>query len=128
MKALGLVSSQQPKHKYAKQNQEHIAIPNELNRDFNACQPNVVWCGDVTYIWTGQRWAYLAVVLDLYARKPIGWAMSFSPDSELTGKALIMAFESRGRPKGVMFHSDQGSHYTSANSGNSSGAIRLNKV
>jgi putative transposase len=51
--------------------------------------------------------------MDLFARKPIGWAMSFSPDSELTGKALSHAFESRGRPEEVMFHSDQGSHYTS---------------
>jgi hypothetical protein len=50
---------------------------------------------------------YLAVVIDLFARKPIGWAMSVSPDSKLTGKALSMAFESRGKPKGVMFHSDK---------------------
>jgi putative transposase len=56
---------------------------------------------------------YLAVVIDLFARKPIGWAISVSLDSKLTGKALSMAFESRGKPKGVMFHSDQGSHYTS---------------
>ncbi len=72
-----------------------------------------MWCGDVTYIWTGKRWAYLAVVLDLFARKPVGWAMSFSPDSRLTMKALEMAWETRGKPGGVMFHSDQGSHYTS---------------
>ncbi len=63
--------------------------------------------------WTGKRWAYLAVVLDLFARKPVGWAMSFSPDSRLTMKALEMAWETRGKPVGVMFHSDQGSHYTS---------------
>jgi len=75
--------------------------------------PNKTWCGDVTYIWTGNRWAYLAIVLDLYARKPIGWALSYSADTKLTAKALAMAFESRGRPKDVMFHSDQGSHYTS---------------
>ena len=67
----------------------------------------------MTYIWTGSRWAYLAVVIDLYARKPVGWAMSLSPDSTLTSNALKMADESHGRPKGVMFHSDQGSHYTS---------------
>ncbi|EFP73845.1 putative transposase [Shigella dysenteriae 1617] len=72
-------------------------------------EPNQVWCGDVTYIWTGKRWAYLAVVLDLFARKPVGWAMSFSPDSRLTMKALEMAWETRGKPGGVMFHSDQGS-------------------
>ncbi len=61
----------------------------------------------------GTRWAYLAVVMDLFARKPVGWAMSLSPDTNLTGRALSMAFEARGRPKNVMFHSDQGSHYTS---------------
>lgn len=72
-----------------------------------------MWCGNVTYIWTGKRWAYLAVVLDLFARKPVGWAMSFSPNSRLTIKALEMAWEKRGHPTGVMFHSDQGSHYTS---------------
>ncbi|WP_212653184.1 DDE-type integrase/transposase/recombinase [Marinomonas sp. CT5] len=67
----------------------------------------------MTYIWTGKRWAYLAMVIDLYARKPVGWATSLSPNSELTSNALKMAYESRGRPEGVMFHSDQGSHYTS---------------
>ena len=80
---------------------------------FDVVNPNQYWCGDVTYIWTGNRWAYLAIVLDLFARKPIGWAMSFSPDTKLTAKALTMAYESRGKPKGVIFHSDQGSHYTS---------------
>ncbi len=49
---------------------------NELDRQFNPDAPNRYWCGDVTYIWTGHRWAYLAVVMDLLARKPIGWAMS----------------------------------------------------
>jgi putative transposase len=67
----------------------------------------------VTYIWIGTRWAYLAVVLDLFARRPIGWALSLSPDSELTKRALTMAFEARGKPKSVMFHSDQGCHYSS---------------
>ncbi len=71
-----------------------------------------MWCGDVTYIWTGKRWANLAVVLDLFARKPVGWAMSFSPDSRLTIKALDMAWETRCKPAGVMFRSVQGSHYT----------------
>lgn len=65
------------------------------------------------YVWAGTCWAYLAVVLDLFSRKPIGWALSLSPDSDLTSKALTMAYESRGRPKKVMFHSDQGCQYTS---------------
>ncbi|WP_113639950.1 IS3-like element IS911 family transposase [Escherichia albertii] len=113
MKELGLVSCQQPTHRYKRGGHEHVAIPNYLERQFAVTEPNQVWCGDVTYIWTGKSWAYLAVVLDLFARKPVGWAMSFSPDSRLTMKALEMAWETRGKPGGVMFHSDQGSHYTS---------------
>lgn len=113
MEKLGLISCQVPGHTYKKTGDEHVEIPNHLERQFGVSAPNRVWCGDVTYIWTGSRWAYLAVVIDLYARKPVGWAMSLSPDSTLTSNALKMAYESRGRPKGVMFHSDQGSHYTS---------------
>jgi len=113
MEKLGLISCQVPGHTYKKTGDEHVEVPNHLARQFNVAAPNRVWCGDVTYIWTGKRWAYLAVVMDLFARKTIGWSMSLSPDSELTSSALKMAYESRGRPKGVMFHSDQGSHYTS---------------
>ena len=113
MKALGLQSCQPSKPKYKKANNEHLAVPNTLNRQFDVNEPNKVWCGDVTYIWIGHRWAYLAVVLDLFSRNPIGWALSLSPDSELTAKALTMAYELRGQPKGVKFHSDQGMHYTS---------------
>ena len=113
MKSLGLVSCQEPKHRYQHRPQEHVNIPNHLNRQFTVMAPNEVWVGDVTYIWVGNRWMYLAVVIDLFARKVIGWAMSLSPDTQLTSKAFSMAYESRGKPKGVMFHSDQGSHYTS---------------
>ncbi len=113
MKELGLVSCQIPRHRYKKASREHVEIPNRLSRQFAVTEPNKVWCGDVTFIWVGRRWAYLAVVMDLFSRKPVGWAMSFSPDTTLTGKALAMAFESRGRPRNMMFHSDQGCHYTS---------------
>ncbi|EAC1210771.1 IS3 family transposase, partial [Escherichia coli] len=113
MKELGLASCQQPTHLYERGGHEHVAIPDYLERQFAVSEPNQVWGGDVTCIWTGKCWAYLAVVLDLFARKPVGWAMSFSPDSRLTMKALEMAWETRGKPVGVMFHSDQGSHYTS---------------
>lgn len=113
MRRLELVSSQPPTHSYKKAFQPHSTIPNTLNREFNVDAPDQVWCGDVTYIWTGRCWSYLAVVLDLFARKPVGWALSDSPDSKLTSKALTMAYESRGKPKGVLFHSDQGCHYTS---------------
>lgn len=113
MKAMGLVSSQQPRHRYKKAEQPHLGIPNRLDRQFKVDAPNQVWTGDITYIWTGRRWGYLAMVLDLYARRPVGWAFSLSADSTLTSKALTMAYESRGEPKGVLFHSDQGSQYTS---------------
>ena len=99
MDKLDLVSCQIPKHKYKKANKEHVAIPNILERQFAVVEPNTYWCGDVTYIWTGNRWSYLAVVLDLFSRKVIGWALSNSPDSELTMQALMMAYESRGKPK-----------------------------
>ncbi len=102
-----------PKHAYRKATQEHVAIPNLLDRQFAVTAPNQVWCCNVSFIWTGNRWAYLAVVIDLLARKPIGWAMSHSPDNNLTCQALTMAFEYRGQPKNVIFHSDQGCHYTS---------------
>jgi putative transposase len=113
MTRLNLVSTQLPAHRYKKASQSHPDIPNLLNREFSPSTPDQVWCGDVTYLWAGHRWSYLAVVLDLYARNVVGWALSHSPDSQLTAKALTMAYEKRGRPSGVMFHSDQGSHYTS---------------
>lgn len=90
MRERGLASCQQPSHSYKRGGREHIAIPNVLNREFSVDKPNSVWCGDVTFIWVGARWAYLAVVLDLHARKPIGWSMSYSPDSQLTVRALAM--------------------------------------
>lgn len=107
------ITSKQPSHKYKKATQESVIAENHLAREFNVMQANTVWCGDVTYIWSGQQWLYLAVVLDLYKRKIIGWACSTSPDSQLTIQALRMAYESRGCPENVMFHSDQGCHYTS---------------
>lgn len=113
MKQLGLVSTQPPSHTYRKAEQPHLDIPNVLDREFNVEAPNEVWTGDITYIWTGSRWAYLAVVIDLFARKPVGWAISLSPNTALVKKALMMAYESRGEPSGVLFHSDQGCQYTS---------------
>jgi putative transposase len=109
MSEAGLICKQPGAHAYKKATVERPDIPNELNRQFNVTQSNQVWCGDITYIWTGNRWYYLAVVLDLYTRRVIGWAISSSPDAQLTVKALDMAYELRGKPINVMFHSDQGS-------------------
>lgn len=113
MIAEDLVSCQQRKHKHQKSGSKHLAVPNKLQREFGVSEPNKVWCGDVTYIWVSRRWAYLAVVIDLFARKPVGWAMSLSPNSELTCAALDMAYESRGKPSQGAFHSDQVSNYSS---------------
>ena len=113
MREMGLKSLQRRRHRYKPSGAEAQYAPNHLARKFTVASPNQVWCGDVTYIWAGTYWVYLAAVLDLHARRIVGWAMSRSPDSELTSKALRVAYESRGRPKNVMFHSDQGCHYSS---------------
>lgn len=113
MRESGLICKQPGPHKYKRVSVEHVEIPNRLNRQFEVAAPNKVWCGDITYIWTGQRWAYLAVVMDLYARRVIGWTMSERADKELVIKALDEAWNRRGKPSGVMFHSDQGSQYMS---------------
>ena len=90
MKELELVSCQLPLYRYKKTGNEHLAIPNMLNRKFTLGCPNQIWCGDVTYIWTGKCWSYLAVLLDLCARQVVGWAVSNSTDSVLTAKALML--------------------------------------
>lgn len=113
MREAGIVSKQPNKHKYKIAEDESKIAPNLLQREFDVNKPNEVWCGDVTYIWAGTQWMYLAIVIDLYARKIVGWACSDSPDTNLTCAALRQAYEGRGRPKNVMFHSDQGCHYTS---------------
>ncbi|MGS0724121.1 IS3 family transposase [Shewanella sp. 30m-9] len=113
MRDTGLISSQPRKHRYKIVNDEPTIAPNLLKRQFNVDVINQVWCGDVTYVWSGTKWLYLAVVMDLYARKVVGWACSDSPNTDLTCAALRMAFESRGRPQNLMFHSDQGCHYSS---------------
>ncbi len=112
MKQLGLVNTQPPRHAYKKAHQPHLDIPNHLDRQFDVERPNKTLAGDITFVWTGARWAYLAVVLDLFSRKPIGWALSCSPNTGLVSKALTMAQESRGKPALVMFHSDQDCQYT----------------
>jgi len=73
--------------------------------------PNQVRCGDITHIWAQGKWHCLAVVLDLCARRVVGWALSNKPDADLVIKALDMAYEQWGRPQGLLFHSDQGAQY-----------------
>ncbi|WP_095964940.1 IS3 family transposase [Pseudomonas sp. ACN5] len=113
MRELDLVSKQPGSHAYKRATVERLDIPNILNREFDVPAPNQVWCGDITYIWAQGKWHYLAVVLDLCTRRVVGWALSEKPDADLVIKALDVAYEQRGRPQGLLFHSDQGSQYAS---------------
>lgn len=86
---------------------------NILNRDFTTTGPNQKWVGDITYISTGEGWLYLAVVIDLYSRKVVGWAMSPLINKVLVCDALLAALWARGFPKNVIMHTDRGSQYCS---------------
>jgi transposase InsO family protein len=86
---------------------------NLLQQDFTAQRPNQVWVGDITYIGTDEGWLYLAVVLDLFSRKVIGWSMSERMTASLVCDALRMALFRRKRPRGVIMHTDRGSQYCS---------------
>jgi len=88
--------------------------PNVLNREFTASAANVKWVADVTYIPTRQGWLYLAVVLDLFSRLVVGWAMAETDDAHLVKEALRMALGRRQPQAALLHHSDQGSEYTSA--------------
>lgn len=92
----------------------HPVYPNRLERDFAPSVPNQVWAGDITYIWTREGWLYLAVVIDLYSRKVVGWSMSHRMKASLVCDALQMALWNR-KPKAgeLTHHSDRGVQYAS---------------
>jgi len=86
---------------------------NLVNRNFHVAKPNLVWAADITVLWSGSGWLYLAVVMDLYSRRIIGWAMQKRMTEDLTINALRMAVDQR-KPEGkLIHHSDQGSQYAS---------------
>lgn len=87
--------------------------PNLLEQDFTCRSINEKWCGDITYLWTGEGWLYLAVVIDLYSRKVIGWSMSERMKKQLVIDAMRMAIESRDEVSGAIMHTDRGSQYCS---------------
>ncbi len=94
--------------------QSHHQFPvtaNTLNRQFAVAHPNRVWAGDLTYVWTTEGWLYLAVILDLYSRRVIGWAMGRRLTVELAERALSMALANRTPTAGLLHHSDRGSQY-----------------
>jgi transposase InsO family protein len=86
---------------------------NHLGRNFEVPEPDRVWAGDVTYLRTNEGWLYLAVLLDLYSRRVVGWAMSAKNDEKLTLAALQMALDQRQPEPGLLHHSDRGTTYAS---------------
>ncbi|WP_371128695.1 IS3 family transposase [Pseudomonas sp. UC 17F4] len=113
MAEANLTSRQRRRHQYRSRGVEAFVAKNVLERNFQPTATNQVWCGDVTSLMIGKRWYHLAVVIDLFARRVIGWAFSLINDAHLVSKALGMAVEVRGKYAGLMFHSDQGCQYTS---------------
>ena len=89
-----------------------VLIPNLLQRQFTVSQPNKAWVTDITYIRTWEGWLYLAVVMDLFSRKIVGWSTGATIQRELVLDALLMATRRR-HPRGTLIHSDQGSQYGS---------------
>ena len=114
MKKLGLVVKR--KRRFVLTTDSNHALPvaeNVLNRDFTPAQKNRVWTTDITYIWTMQGWVYLAVVIDLYSRRVVGWHIDRSMETALVSRALMMAINLRNPPEGLLHHSDRGSQYAS---------------
>jgi putative transposase len=97
----------------ADRGERSVIADNVLDRQFEADAPNQKWVADFTYIWTAEGWLYVAVVLDLFSRRIVGWSMQASMTSQLVADALMMALWRRGRPVALIHHSDQGSQYTS---------------
>lgn len=87
------------------------AAANILRREFAATRPNEKWAGDITYVSTRQGWLYVAVLMDLYSRRIVGWAMDEQATTTLTLSALEMALQQRAVPLGLLHHSDRGSQY-----------------
>ena len=90
------------------------AAPNLLERNFEALLPDRVWVGDVTFIATREGWLYLAVLIDLYSRQVVGWAMSSQNNRQLAIDALTMAIEQRRPRPGLIHHTDQGVLYATS--------------
>ena len=114
LKRQGLVAKAARKFKATTHSRHSLPVsPNLLEQNFTATAPNQKWVGDITYLWTDEGWLYLAVIIDLFSRQVIGWAMDQRMTADLVGDALQMALWKRKHPKGVIIHSDRGSQYCS---------------
>ena len=107
------MSTDRPKHRPSHPSRtEDNACRNHLKQRFSQDAPNLVWVSDFTYIKAGGKWCYLCVVIDLFSRKIVSWQLSDKADTALVMNAFRKAYEKRGRPQGLMFHSDRGTQYT----------------
>ena len=115
MRGMGLVAYVPRRHRRTTINDSsHPIAPNELARDFSATRPNERWVSDITYVWTDEGWAYLAVILDLFSRSVVGWAVDANLSARLPLAALDMAVRRRRPGAGLLHHSDRGCQYTSS--------------
>ena len=96
-----------------KRKHSDAVAPNLVNQQFNPSRANQVWAGDVTYLKTGEGWMYLAVVMDLFSRRVVGWYIDKNMTTDLVNKAMVMAYNLRQPQEELIFHSDRGSQYTS---------------
>jgi transposase InsO family protein len=112
MRAEGIRAKTVKKWRATTQSNHRMPVAaNVLKRQFTVAQPNQVWAGDITYVWTTEGWLYLAVVLDLYSRAVIGWALGARLTGDLVQQALTMALHHRTPKAGLLHHSDRGSQY-----------------
>lgn len=115
MRDNGLRAKATKKYKATTNSNHSLPVaPNLLEQNFTADAPDQKWVSDITYIWTEEGWLYLAVVLELYSRRVLGWAIAERMTATLVCDALTMALWRRRMPKGVIVHSDRGSQYCSA--------------
>lgn len=114
MKTLNLMVKQRIAYRVTtKRKDDNQIAPNLLNQNFNPVAANEVWAGDITYLKTAEGWMYLAIVMDLFSRRIVGWHIDKRMTTDLICKAMIKAVNLRQPPKGLVFHSDRGSQYTS---------------
>lgn len=114
MRDNGIVAKTKRRFKATTDSRHNLPVAeNLLRRRFRAESPNRVWVSDITYVWTQEGWLYLAMVLDIYSRKVVGWAMEERITTDLALKALERAVWRRKPVKGLIFHSDRGSQYAS---------------
>ena len=114
MQESGLRAKTARKYKATTDSNHALPIaPNLLERRFDVDRRNTAWVSDITYLWTRQGWMYLAVIIDLYSRKVVGWSLRERMTAELVCEALDAAVRARRPPKGLVFHSDRGSQYAS---------------